>query len=172
VVEKLRPGDVLTHCFRPFPNVPYGLNGRVRPEVREARERGVIFDVGHGQGSFAWKTARIMMGAGFPPDTISSDVHVLCIDGPAFDLVTTMSKFLPLGMPLNDIVAAATANPARALNRPELGTLKPGSAGDASVLEMRRGAFELADVLGEVVTVEERLFAAGTVVGGRWWHPA
>ncbi len=170
VVDMLRPGDVLTHCFRPFPNVPFDAEGKVRPRVLAARERGVMFDVGHGKGSFGWKTARAMMAAGFPPDTISSDVHILCIDGPAFDQVTTMSKFLPLGMSLNDIVAASTVNPAKAIRRPDLGTFKPGSSGDASILEMRQGSFDLEDVMGEVVTVKERLFAAGTVIGGRWWH--
>ena len=172
VVEKLRPGDVLTHCYRPFPNAPYMSNRQVKPEVIAARERGVLFDVGHGKGSFGWKTARVMMDAGFPPDTISSDIHMLCIEGPAFDQVTTLSKFLVLGMPLSDVVAASTVKAATALQRPELGSFKPGSVGDASILEMRQGTFPLEDVLGEVVTAKERLFAAGTVLAGRWWHPA
>ena len=109
-----RPGDVLTHCFRPFPNAPVTSNRQVKPEVIAARERGVFFDIGHGMGSFGWKTARVMMDAGFPPDTISSDIHMLCIDGPAFDQVTTLSKFLALGMPLPDVIAASTVNAARA----------------------------------------------------------
>lgn len=83
VIDMLRPGDILTHCFRPFPNSPLTRNGQVKPEVLAARERGVIFDVGHGMGSFGWKTARGMVAAGFLPDVISSDVHALCIDGPA-----------------------------------------------------------------------------------------
>lgn len=172
VVEKLRPGDVLTHCYRPFPNAPYMSNRQVKPEVIAARERGVIFDIGHGKGSFGWKTARAMMDAGFPPDTISSDIHVLCIEGPAYDQVTTLSKFLVLGMPLPDIIAASTVNAAKALQRPELGTFKTGAVGDASILEMRSGSFDLEDVVGEIVTAKERLFAAGVVIGGRWWHPA
>ena len=92
------------------------------PAVLEARERGVIFDIGHGMGSFSFKTARAMLANGFPPDSISSDVHALCIDGPAFDLVTTMSKFLCLGMPLIEVIQAATERPAHALQRPDLGT--------------------------------------------------
>jgi dihydroorotase len=171
VVERLRPGDVLTHCFRPFPNAPVDGKGQVKPEVLAARQRGVHFDVGHGMGSFGWKTARAMLAAGFWPDTISSDVHALCINGPAYDQVTTLSKFLALGMPLREVIAASTVNAARALQRPELGSLKPGSVGDASILSIDEGSFPLEDVRGEVVTADKRIFAKGVVVGGRWWHP-
>ncbi len=172
VVDRLRPGDVLTHCFRPFPNAPVNGKGGVKPAVLAARQRGVLFDVGHGMGSFSWSTARTMMDNGFPPDTISSDVHALCIDGPAYDQVTTLSKFLALGMPLGEVIAASTNNAAKALNRPDLGSLKPGSVGDASILSLEAGAFPLEDVRGVIVTAEERLFAKGVVVGGRWWHSA
>lgn len=172
VVDMLRPGDVLTHCFRPFPNAPVHGDGRVKDAVLAARERGVIFDIGHGMGSFGWGTARAMMAAGFPPDVISSDVHALCVDGPAFDQVTTLSKFLPLGMSLPEIVRASTEAPAKALRRPDLGTLKVGSPGDASILSLRSGSFPLADTRGEVVTVPERLFAEGCVIGGSWFQKA
>ena len=171
VVDRLRPGDVLTHCFRPFPNAPVDGRGRIKPEVLAARQRGVIFDIGHGMGSFAWKTGRAMLAEGFAPDTISSDVHALCINGPAFDQVTTMSKFLVLGMSLRDVIAASTVNAAQALGRPELGTLKPGSPGDASILSLREGSFPLEDSRGVVETTSERIFADGVVVAGRWWHP-
>ena len=171
VVERLRPGDVLTHCYRPFPNAPVDRSGQVRPGVLAARQRGVLFDIGHGKGSFSWRTARAMMAAGFPPDTISSDVHMLCINGPAYDQVTTMSKFLCLGMDLNTIVASSTVNAARALRRPELGSLKPGSIGDASILAVRNGRFEYEDVLDEVVVGEQKIVSEGIVVGGHWWHP-
>ena len=100
VVARLRPGDVLTHCFRPFPNAPIDGKGKIKTAVLAARQRGVIFDVGHGKGSFGWKTARAMLSEGFAPDTISSDIHTLCIDGPVYDQVTTLSKFLALGMRL------------------------------------------------------------------------
>ncbi|WP_026869957.1 amidohydrolase/deacetylase family metallohydrolase [Inquilinus limosus] len=171
VVDRLRPGDVLTHCFRPFPNAPVTGDGKVKPEVLAARERGVLFDIGHGMGSFGWKTARAMLAQGFKPDTISSDVHALCINGPAYDQVTTLSKFLALGMPLDEVIAASTVNAAKALGRPELGTLRPGSVGDVSILSLKDGAFPLEDVRGEVVTAGRRLFAEGVVVNGRWWHP-
>src|SRR5215475_6130713 len=171
VLARLRPGDVLTHAFRPFPNSPATQQGTVKREVLEARQRGVRFDIGHGKGSFAFKTARAMLANGFYPDTISSDVHTLCINGPAFDLVTTMLKFLCLGMPLGDVIAASTVNAAFALKRPELGSLKPGSVGDATILSIKDGRFDYVDVVGEHLTGERRIRSEGVVIGGRWWHP-
>lgn len=172
VVERLRPGDVLTHCFRPFPNTPLAPDGTVRPEVIRARERGVFFDIGHGMGSFAFATARAMLAAGFPPDTISSDIHELCINGPAFDQVTTLSKFLCLGMPLSDVIRATTTNAAKALGRPELGALRPGAVGDAAILTLDRGAFDYVDTRGERLTGEMKLNVAGVVLNGAWWAAA
>jgi dihydroorotase len=171
VVARLRPGDILTHAFRPFPNSPVTAQGALSGAVLEGRKRGVLFDIGHGKGSFAFKTARAMLANGFLPDTISSDVHALSINGPAFDQVTTMSKFLCLGMTLEQVIAASTLNAALALKRPELGSLKPGSVGDASILGIAEGAFDYVDVVGEHLTGNRRIAAAGVVVGGRWFHP-
>ena len=171
VLARLRPGDVLTHAFRPFPNTPATAQGTVKRAVLEARERGVLFDIGHGKGSFAFKTARAMLANGFYPDTISSDVHLLCIDGPAFDQVTTMSKFLCMGMPLPEVVAASTVNAAMALRRPELGSLKPGSAGDATLISIAQGQFDYVDVVGEHLIGDRKIVSEGVVIGGRWWHP-
>ena len=171
VIARLRPGDVLTHAFRPFPNSPATAQGTVKRAVIEARRRGVLFDIGHGKGSFAFKTARAMLANGFMPDTISSDVHALCINGPAFDQVTTMSKFLCLGMPLVDVIGAATVNAAFALQRPELGSFKPGSAGDATILSIKDGRFDYVDVVGEHLAGDRRIRSEGVVIAGRWWHP-
>jgi dihydroorotase len=171
VVSLLRPGDVLTHAFRPFPNSPATAQGTVKKVVLEARERGVFFDIGHGKGSFAFKTARAMLANGFYPDTISSDIHILCINGPAFDQVTTMSKFLCMGMPFSDVVAASTVNAAMALRRPELGSLKPGSVGDATLLSIQEGKFDYVDVVGEHLIGDRKIASEGVVIGGRWWHP-
>ena len=171
VVSLLRPGDVLTHAFRPFPNAPCTAQGTVKQIVLEARERGVLFDIGHGKGSFAFKVARAMLANGFYPDTISSDVHLLCINGPAYDQVTTMSKFLCMGMPFPDVIAASTVNAAMALRRPELGSLKPGSAGDATLLSIREGKFDYEDVVGEHLIGDRKIVSEGVVIGGRWWHP-
>lgn len=171
VLARLRPGDVLTHAFRPFPNSPATHQGTVKKEVLEARKRGVKFDIGHGKGSFAFKTARAMLANGFYPDTISSDVHALCIEGPAFDQVTTLSKFLCLGMPLNDVIASSTVNAAQALKRPELGTFKPGSAGDATILNIREGKFDYVDVVGEHFEGDRKIDSVGVVIAGKWWYP-
>ena len=171
VVARLRPGDVLTHAFRPFPNTPATAQGTVKKVVTEARERGVLFDIGHGKGSFAFKTARAMLANGFYPDTISSDIHALCIDGPVFDQVTTLSKFLCMGMPLPDVIAASTLNAAMALRRPELGGLKTGSVGDATVISVRQGSFDYVDVVGEHLSGDRKIVCEGVVIGGRWWHP-
>src|SRR5712671_2126144 len=171
VLERLRPGDVLTHAFRPFPNSPIDHQGKVKDAVQRARKRGVMFDIGHGKASFAFKTARGMLANGFYPDTISSDVHALCINGPAFDQVTTLSKFLCMGMPLQDVVAASTVNAAMALKRPELGTLKPGSIGDATILSVHKGEFDYVDVTGEHIIGDKRIFSEGVVIAVRWWHP-
>ena len=171
VVSLLRPGDVLTHAFRPFPNAPCTAQGTVKQIVLQARERGVLFDIGHGRGSFAFKTARAMLANGFYPDTISSDVHILCINGPAYDQVTTMSKFLCMGMPFPDVVAASTVNAAMALRRPELGSLKPGSVGDATIIQVREGQFDYVDVVGEHLAGDRKIASEGVVIAGRWWHP-
>ncbi|MBV9432221.1 MAG: amidohydrolase/deacetylase family metallohydrolase [Hyphomicrobiales bacterium] len=171
VISRLRPGDVLTHAFRPFPNSPATAQGTVKQEVLAARKRGVLFDIGHGKGSFAFKTARAMLANGFEPDTISSDVHTLCINGPAFDQVTTLSKFLCLGMPLERVIAASTVNAAMALKRPELGSLKAGSVGDATVLSIKEGKFDYVDVTGEHLTGDRRILSQGVVIAGKWWHP-
>jgi dihydroorotase len=171
VVSLLRPGDVLTHAFRPFPNAPVGAQGSIWPEVRAARERGVLFDIGHGMGSFAFKTARGMLANGFLPDTISSDIHLLCIDGPAFDQVTTLSKFLCLGVPLPEVLRRSTVNAAMALRRPELGSLKVGSVGDATLLHVEEGSFDYVDVEGEHLEGRQRIVSKGVVIAGKWWWP-
>ena len=112
-----------------------------------------------------------MLANSFYPDTISSDIHLLCIDGPAFDQVTTMSKFLCMGMPLPDVIACSTINAAMALRRPELGTLKPGSVGDATLISIREGQFDYVDVVGEHLIGDRKIASEGVVIAGRWWHP-
>jgi dihydroorotase len=170
VLTRLRKGDVLTHCFRPYPNAPVRASGRIRDEVMEARARGVVFDIGHGAGSFGFATTRRMLEAGFLPDTISSDVHSISINGPAFDLLHTMSKFLCLGLDLPTVIKAATCAPAAAVGKPELGTFKAGSVGDASILAHEKGTFDYVDVIGETIKGDQRLAARGVVINGRWWH--
>jgi len=171
VLSRLRRGDILTHCFRPFPNAPVQGDGRIREEILEARRRGVVFDIGHGSGSFGFRTAEAMLAAGFLPDVISSDVHTLSINGPAFDQLVTMSKFLCLGMGLADVVRAGTAAPAAALGRSDIGTLAIGAVGDATLLELAEGEIDYRDVRGETRKGRQQLKTRGLVVAGRWWHP-
>jgi dihydroorotase len=171
VLSRLRRGDILTHCFRPFPNAPVLGDGRIREEVIEARQRGVIFDIGHGGGSFGFRTAEGMLASGFLPDVISSDVHTLSINGPAFDQLVTMSKFLCLGMELAEVIKASTVAPAAALGRGDLGRLESGAVGDATLLELSEGQFDYRDVLGESRSGRWRLKAKGLVVAGRTWPP-
>ena len=172
VLALLRPGDILTHCFRPFPNAPCDASGRVKDGCWEARARGVVFDIGHGKGSFDWDVAEAMLAAGFPPDIISSDVHVLCIDGPAYDNMVTMSKFLHLGMALPEIVKAVTVTPAKALGRPDLGDLSVGSVGDATVMRIENGRFALTDSVDATRVASQQFALECVVVAGRLWHVA
>ena len=138
----------------------------------KARERGIIFDIGHGKGSFDFNVAIAMLAGGFPPDIISSDVHVLCIDGPAFDNMETMSKFLHLGMDLTAIVRAVTETPAKVLNRPDLADLSIGSTGDATVMRIEEGQFTFTDVLGQTIDGTQRFALDSIVVAGNLWHSA
>jgi len=170
VVNRLRPGDVLTHCFRPFPGAPTKGDGAIKEEIIAARERGVIFDIGHGVGSFGFATAETMLKAGFLPDAISSDVHSLSIKGPAYDQLVTLSKFLHLGMELKDIIAASTTGPAKAIRRPDLGTLLPGSTGDATILKIDNTRTVYVDSLGETRTGDTTFKLEGIVLNGSWWH--
>ncbi len=170
VLPLLRPGDILTHAFRPFPNGPTvdpGVTGRVLPELWDARSRGVVIDIGHGMGSFSFESAEACLAAGFLPDVISSDVHALCIDGPAYDLPTMMSKLLALGMPLDRVIAAATVGPARAIGRADLGTLRVGAPADVTVMDDRDGSFSFMDVTGRTMHARRRLVPVLTVIGGR-----
>ncbi|MEM1277183.1 MAG: amidohydrolase/deacetylase family metallohydrolase [Pseudomonadota bacterium] len=171
LVDRLRPGDILTHAFRPFPNSPVQGQGRIREEVLAARRRGVLFDIGHGMGSFSFKTARALLAQGFQPDTISSDIHEYCINGPAYDQTVTMSKFLCMGMEIGEVIGASTEAAARALRRPELGHLGPGAVGDATVLRIDQGRFDYEDVEGERLMGDRRIFSTGVVIGGKWWWP-
>jgi dihydroorotase len=172
VLAALRPGDILTHCFRPFPNAPIHGDNTIREEILEARERGIIFDIGHGYGGFGFRSGRAMLAEGIRPDVLSSDVHVICVDGPAYDVLAVMSKFMALGMTLTEVIAATTANPARALRRDDIGTLKVGAAGDATIIAETSGSFIHTDAIGETITADTQLEHRGIVIAGKWWQDA
>ncbi len=169
IADLLRPGDVLTHCCRPYPNaVVSPRSGEVNRSCLVARERGVLFDTGHGRGSFDYASFRRMQQAGFLPDVISSDVHLYNRNGPAIDLLTTMNKALALGTVLADVVTMATTNAAAALRRPELGTLKVGAVGDASLFSIEDTPSDLFDSLGARLVAPRSLRPHGTINGGVW----
>lgn len=149
VVSMLRPGDILTHCFRPEPNSALAPDGDLLPEVRAARERGVLFDIAHGMGAFGYHSTERALEQGFPPDLISSDVHVIAIEGPGYDLLHTMSKLLNCGLPLADVIGMSSNRPALAIRRPELGQLGVGAAADITVLKLEASDFTFRDVAGE-----------------------
>jgi dihydroorotase len=148
VVNMLRPGDILTHCYRPEPNSAIGKDGKVLDAVWKARERGVLFDIAHGMGAFGYDTAEAALKDGFKPDLISSDVHVIAIEGPGFDLLHTMSKLLNCGLALAEIIGMSTSRPALAIRRPDLGHLGVGASADISVLREVKSDYVFADVVG------------------------
>lgn len=171
LLAPLRPGDVITHCYHgdEIAGILDG-NGKVLPQVRDAREKGIVFDIGHGVGSFSFDVGRKAMEDGFPPDTISSDIHQLGIDGPTYDLPTTMSKFLHLGMPVEEVIARVTDEPAKAIGW-DLGHLGDGAVGDVTVLDIENGAFDLTDAEDVTLTADKRFACRATVKDGKvWWR--
>jgi len=148
ILARLRPGDILTHCFRPAPNAPVREGGGVLDALVTARKRGVLFDIGHGAGAFGFLSAEAAIASGFPPDIISSDAHTLSIDGPAYDLLHTMSKLVNCGIPLAEVIGMASDAPALAMKRPELGHLGVGAVADISVIAEVEREFEFRDVQG------------------------
>ncbi|MDA1139466.1 MAG: amidohydrolase/deacetylase family metallohydrolase [Planctomycetota bacterium] len=167
VLSLMRAGDIATHCYHCRSDTILGGDGKVLEVVHQARDRGILFDVGHGGGSFGFETARAAFEQHFLPDIISSDLHTLNHGGPVFDLLTTMSKFLALGMPIETIIEKTTISPARAIRREEsLGSLAIGSEADITILDEQEGNFELMDTKGETVKCEKRLACAGVVRAG------
>ena len=150
--------DILTHCFHDMECGILDENGRIRDSVHAAIERGVIFDVGHGAGSFSWDVVQKAMGQGVEPTTISSDLHTYNIDGPVYDLVNVVNKFLHLGMSLDDALAKVTSVPAETILMPgQVGTLAVDAWGDAVIFELREGEFQLIDARDQVRVSKQKL---------------
>ena len=136
MLEHLQAGDCITHCFKGGSERILDPEGTLFPAVREAAERGVVFDVGHGAGSFEWDVVEAAIEQGFEPTTISTDIHVKNLHGPVYDMPTTMSKFLHLGVPLERVMEMATTRPAQVLGlEDQIGTLEVGKLADIVVLE-------------------------------------
>jgi dihydroorotase len=168
VLDLLRPGDICTHAFTGLTMKIVDENGRLRDSARRALDRGVLLDIGHGTGSFAFSTAEALLAQGVTPDTISSDMHQQSVYGPMFDLPTTMTKFLHLGMPLADVVRASTVRPAEVLGLDrEVGTLRPGARADIGLFALLEGEFPLYDIAGEMRTSQTLLRNTLTILGGR-----
>ena len=185
LLRMLRAGDVVTHCFHGFEDGVLEESGAVLEALMEAQGRGVVVDLGHGGGGFSLKAAEKAVAHGLLPDTISSDVHNVSIDGPVYDLLTTMTKMLYLGLSLEEVVRRSTETPARALGLDDrLGTLRVGAEGDAAVLRLDEGRFELVDRLttmtklgstrwepGVRFEATRRLSHVRTVLRGRVYRP-
>lgn len=169
-MQHLRPGDIFTHTYSYGPTrreTVVDERGKVKPFVFAARKRGIIFDVGHGGGAFSWRQAIPAMQQGFYPDVISTDLHTQSMNAGMKDLANVISKFLTMGMSLQDAIARCTVNPARVINRKALGTLSVGSEADIAVLNLRRGEFGFTDVTGAKVKGAQKLEAELTIRAGK-----
>jgi len=165
----LKAGDIVTHMFAPPPNSIIDGSGQILPEVKAARRRGVIFDLGNGRnGHLRWDMADRILKDGFLPDTLSTDWSVAGRTAQVIDFPNVMSKFLLLGMPLDRVIAWCTLNPSRTF---EIfhgrGTLNVGAPADVAILELREGNFDFVDNFGNTRTGRQRLFPAMTVLGGK-----
>ena len=165
LTERLRRGDISTHVFR-GPTPWFDAEGKVLPYLHQAREKGVILDVGHGAGSFCFRNAVPAIAQGFYPDSISTDLHVLCMNMGMLDMATTMSKFLVMGMPLSEVIRTSTINPAQEIGHPELGHLSVGAVADVAVLDLQEGSFGYADSFGGRLAGDKRLICELTVKDG------
>jgi dihydroorotase len=168
ILAMLKPGDLVTHSFHGREGGILDERDRILLEVRRAVESGILLDVGHGAGSFAFRTAEKAFSQNVRPGTISSDVHQGNVNGPVYDLATTLSKFLHLGMSIEEVIRRATANPAKALSFPSgTGSLKEGSVADIAVFELREAPWEMVDSMGEKRPGKWRLKPIATVKAGR-----
>jgi dihydroorotase len=183
ILDTLRPGDVLTHCYSGAPNIAGRFTnivqeGKLLPAALNAKKRGVLFDIGHGGGSFDYTVAEAAIAQGAPPDIISSDIHVFSGNTPGMPYLTwVMSKFLNMGFTLEQVVTMATVNPARVINRiPKLGTLQVGAPADATVVEVVQGPVEFVDTRnnkrqGNVQIRPTNTVLAGTAFGRPYQAP-
>src|SRR5215211_668097 len=173
ILDLLRPGDVLTHAYSGAPNIAGQFtnivqDGRLLPAALAAKQRGVVFDVGHGGGSFDYTVCEAAMQQGCPPDTISSDIHVFSGNSPGMPYLTwVMSKFMGLGFTLEQVVAMATSAPAKVIDRqPKLGTLQVGAPADVSIMELVQGPVSFVDTRNNTRTGQAHLRPVQTVTGG------
>src|SRR5688572_10152473 len=175
ILALLREGDIVTHVYSPPPNNIFDGNGRILPQVREARRRGILFDIGNGRnGHITWEVADRALQQDFLPDTISSDLNGSGLKDQVFDFPNVLSKFLMLGMDVDQVIARGTVNSAKAIPAlKDFGTLKKGSVADIAVLELVNGSFEFVDNVNARRVGRQKLFARTVFVAGkRWTQPA
>jgi dihydroorotase len=172
ILALMRPGDIVTHMYSPPPHGMLDDNGRVLPQVRGARQRGVLFDFGNGRnGHFTWDVAERALAQDFLPDSISSDLNGAGLTDQVFDFPNILSKFLLLGMKLDQVILRGTANSAKAIPALKgLGTLKPGSTADITILELKQGDFEFVDNANTKRTGHQKLFPHAAFVAGKQWQ--
>ncbi len=166
VTKKLRPGDIYTHMYSGLRG-EQNPSGRVNAALLEGRKRGVIFDVGHGGGSFLWRVAAPAVKEGFVPDSISTDLHIGSMNAGMKDMLNVMDKFMAMGMSLDDVIARSTWNPAREIRQDALGNLSVGSLADVAVLRVETGRFGLVDMHGARMDASQRLMCELTVRDGK-----
>ncbi|MCI0624923.1 MAG: amidohydrolase/deacetylase family metallohydrolase [Acidobacteria bacterium] len=166
VLEKLRPGDISTHCYR-WPAPLLDPEEKLLPYLAVARGRRVKFDVGHGGGSFHFRNAEPAVRQGFWPDSISTDLHTNSMNGAMIDMLNVMSKFLALGVPLKEVIRQSTTNPATQIKRGQLGQMAPGAEADVAVLRLEKGRFGFVDVAGGWIEGTERLGCEMTLRAGK-----
>jgi dihydroorotase len=166
VTEKLRPGDIYTHIYSGLRR-ELTEDGKVNPGLWAGRKRGVIFDVGHGGGSFRWDVAIAAMKEGFVPDSISTDLHIGSMNSGMKDMLNVMGKFLAMGMPLDDVIRLSTWNPAREIGQEQLGNLSAGAPADVTVLRLEKGNFGFADMRGARLKSNQKLTCELTLRDGK-----
>jgi dihydroorotase len=168
VLNIMDEGDILTHCWKGTKGNLLGRDNKPLPETWDAVERGVKFDIGHGKSSFAYETARYALDAGLPVHAISTDIHGGNLNGPVFDMATTMAKFLHLGFDLNEVIRLSTNSPAELIYRDhEFGSLKPGMSADITLFRVIDGEFDLSDAEGNVERAGKMFEVSGTICRGR-----
>src|SRR2546422_2039458 len=166
VTRKLRPGDIYTHVYSGLRG-EQDPSGRVNMGLWEGRKRGVIFDVGHGGGSFAWRIAVPAVKEGFVPDSISTDLHIGSMNAGMKDMLNVMDKSLAMGMPLDEVILRSTWNPAKEIRHEELGHLSPGALADVTVLRLEKGNFGLVDMYGARLRGTQKLTCELTLRDGK-----
>jgi dihydroorotase len=169
ILKLLRPGDIVTHLYAPPPHGIQDDAGRILPEVRAARRRGIRFDFGNGRNEhWSWAVAQSALKQGFPPDTISTDLDGVGRTEQVFDLPTVMSKFLTLGMPLNQVIACVTSSAAGTFREfHDYGSLRTGAAADIAILEITSGSFDFVDNYKGTRTGTQKLVTQAVLVGGK-----